>query len=331
MRADRLIALVLFLQRRGKGTSSQVAAELEVSVATARRDLESLAAAGVPVYAQPGRNGGWQLVGGARTDLSGLSGHETKALFWMLGTAGLSDPGTRMATHKLIRALPESLRAEAETLATTVHYDHRPWGEVTETGAEAVAGDSPGTNLLDSIREALVRHVRLDLRYTHRNSQMTDSRLIPRGLVAKAGIWYLVAGDEDVRSYRIDRIVGLTVTEDEFEPDRGDQFDLVEFWHREVTAVESLRSATAAKVRIPTWAVPILRQQFGRYFEVIDERAEKSDDAVVLAEVRANLVVALAEQLAGWGSRIDVLDPPELRRELGRIGAELSAQYHLEQ
>ena len=71
VRADRLIALLLLLQSRGRMTASQVAAELEISPATARRDLEALSTAGIPVYSQPGRGGGWRLVGGARTDLTG--------------------------------------------------------------------------------------------------------------------------------------------------------------------------------------------------------------------------------------------------------------------
>ena len=71
MRADRLVAILLLLQQREKVTASEVAAELEVSERTARRDLEALAMAGVPVYSVQGRGGGWRLVGGARTDLSG--------------------------------------------------------------------------------------------------------------------------------------------------------------------------------------------------------------------------------------------------------------------
>lgn len=81
MRADRLVATLLLMQSRGRVTAAELAEELEVSVATARRDLEALSAAGVPVYPQPGRGGGWSLVGGARTDLSGLSATEAQALF----------------------------------------------------------------------------------------------------------------------------------------------------------------------------------------------------------------------------------------------------------
>jgi len=85
MRADRLVAALLLMQSRGRVTATELASQLEVSVATARRDLEALSAAGIPVYPQPGRGGGWSLVGGARTDLSGLSATEAQALFLLVG------------------------------------------------------------------------------------------------------------------------------------------------------------------------------------------------------------------------------------------------------
>src|ERR1700736_5451345 len=94
MRADRLIATLLLMQSRGRVTAAELASELEVSVATARRDLEALSAAGIPVYPQPGRGGGWALAGGARTDLSGLSATEAQALFLLVGpAAAVSDEG----------------------------------------------------------------------------------------------------------------------------------------------------------------------------------------------------------------------------------------------
>src|SRR5438046_2271432 len=103
MRADRLIAALLLMQARSRVTAAELAAELEVSVATARRDLEALSSAGVPVYPQPGRGGGWALVGGARTDLSGLTALEAQALFLLMGPAATSSDA-RAALRKLVRA-----------------------------------------------------------------------------------------------------------------------------------------------------------------------------------------------------------------------------------
>lgn len=348
MRADRLLALLLFLQSRGKVTAAQVAEELGISIATARRDLEALSTAGVPVYVQPGRGGGWQLVGGARTNLSGLSGHESRALFWMLGTAGLSGPGTRVATRKLIYALPESLRAEAETLATTIHYDHASWGEVRspdrgssdkhvvtkdaaeEAGEAAEAGEADEDHL-ETLRSALIQHRCVHIAYTRSSGHTSEPVLRPLGLVAKVGRWHLVARrdsahGEEVRTYRVDRMD--TVSIDQAHPAAETlEFDLVAYWDEHIKEIEALRSSVAGTIRAPLWTRPILQDHFGSYMTVTSTEGESRPEGHFIAEVRANLVVALAEQLAGWGHRIEVLDPPQLRSEMGRIGAELSALY----
>lgn len=312
MRADRLIALLLFLQSRGRVTASQVATELEVSLATARRDLEALSASGIPIYVQPGRGGGWQLIGGARTNLSGLSGNESRALFWMLGTAGLASSETRVATMKLIQALPQSLRAEAERLATSIHYDHAAWGEPPGE----VAAD------LDRLRDAIVGRRVLVASYPSREGQQRRRRLKPLGLVAKAGVWYLIAeGGRGPRTYRATRLENVVDTDEAF--DVPHDFELTSYWSAQVEEIERSRSDVAATLRVPNGIVPILQKQFGRYCTVLGSE----DGGGSIVEVRANLVVALAEQLAGWGEQVEVIAPVELRSELARIGAELVGQY----
>src|SRR6185503_17075411 len=97
MRADRLVATLLVLQARGRVTAAELAEELEVSERTARRDLEALAMAGVPVYSQAGRGSGWSLIGGARTDLSGLTGAEARALFLLAGPSAPATPPVKAA------------------------------------------------------------------------------------------------------------------------------------------------------------------------------------------------------------------------------------------
>src|SRR5947209_18397344 len=128
MRADRLVATLLLLQSRKRVTAADVAAELEVSVRTARRDLEALSAAGIPVFPQPGRGGGWELVGGARTDLSGLTADEARTLFMVAGPEAAATPELKAALRKLVLALPEPLRASAEKAATAVVIDASGWG-----------------------------------------------------------------------------------------------------------------------------------------------------------------------------------------------------------
>src|SRR2546423_1531349 len=129
VRADRLVAILLLLQARGQVTAAEVAAELEVSERTARRDLEALGTAGVPIYSQQGRNGGWRLAGGGRTDLSGLTASEARALFLVAGPSPMATPPVKAAPRKLGRALPEPLRSGAEAAATPPVVDPtRPGG-----------------------------------------------------------------------------------------------------------------------------------------------------------------------------------------------------------
>ena len=144
MRADRLVATLLVLQARGRVTARELADELEISVKTARRDLEALAIAGIPVYSQAGRNGGWQLIGGARTDLSGLTENEARTLFMVAGPASTATPAAKAALRKLVQALPETFRAGAERAASSMVLDPASWG------AEAVRPPQ----FLDQLRHA---------------------------------------------------------------------------------------------------------------------------------------------------------------------------------
>ena len=134
-------------------TAAEVAAELEVSVATARRDLEALSASGVPVYPQPGRGGGWSLIGGARTDLTGLTSPEARALFLLAGPVASVDPPLRSALRKLVRALPDTFRADAAAAADAVVVDSTRWGERARVRPA----------LVDTLQDAVVRRRKVSL------------------------------------------------------------------------------------------------------------------------------------------------------------------------
>src|SRR6187549_79279 len=127
MRADRLVAILLMLQTRGRITAAEVAEELEISERTARRDLDALGVAGLPVYSQQGRGGGWELAGGGKTDLSGFTSAEARALFLVAGPASSATPEVRAALRKLVRALPEAFRLEAEAASTAIVRDPAGW------------------------------------------------------------------------------------------------------------------------------------------------------------------------------------------------------------
>src|SRR5438046_2818694 len=134
MRADRLVAILMLLQTRGQVTAADVATELEISERTARRDLEALGMAGLPIYSRQGRNGGWQLAGGGRTDLSGLTAAEARALFLVAGPSSSATPDVKAALRKLVRALPEPLRAGAEAASIAVVVDPADWDQLGGAG-----------------------------------------------------------------------------------------------------------------------------------------------------------------------------------------------------
>lgn len=311
MRADRLVAALLLIQARGRVTAAELAEELEVSVATARRDLQALSAAGVPVYAQPGRGGGWSLVGGARTDLSGLSATEAQALFLLVGPAAAVSGEAKAALRKLVRALPQTFRADAEAAASATMIDPTRWGE----------RDRRRPEMVDLLQAAVIRRRKVRLTYLNRARDRTERLVDPWGLVDKDDIWYLVAGTErGQRTFRVDRIIGTEPTDQPAE--RPDGFTLATAWQQVIGEVEQRRSRTWATVLIGAAFVPILRDHFGRHCHTDGEL----DHERVRVRLAAPTPLDIARQLAGWGAMVEVVEPQSVRAELARIGAELGSR-----
>lgn len=318
MRADRLVATLLLLQSRGRVTASELAGELEISVATARRDLEALSMAGIPVYPQPGRGGGWSLVGGARTDLSGLTSTEARALFLLVGPAAATSvaPEVRSALRKLIQALPDTFRADAEAATQAVMIDPAGWGE---TGREL-------PELVEMLQAAVVRRRKVRLAYISSSRERTQRLVDPWGLVDKDDVWYLIAGTDDgQRTFRVDRIMDAVLTE--LPAERPAEFDLSVAWEQVVGWVEEQRSLLSATVAIKARYLPVLRNHFGRHCEVID----RLDDGRARVRLAAPVPLMIAQQLAGWGETVEVIEPESVKAELARIGAELTARYAVPQ
>jgi predicted DNA-binding transcriptional regulator YafY len=312
MRADRLVATLLFMQSRGRVTAAELAAELGISVATARRDLEALSTAGVPVYPQQGRGGGWQLVGGARTDLSGLTAAEAQALFLLAGPAASIAPEVKSALRKLVRALPRTFRADAEAAADAVVIDSARWG----------ARDRQPPALVRDLQTAVVRHRKVRLSYVGRSGPASQRLIEPWGLVDKDDVWYLIAGTPNgQRTFRVDRIVEAVVTDEPAE--RPADFQLAHAWQEVVDQMERRRSLVWATVLIESRFVHVLQSLYGRHCQVLDTL----DDGRVRARVASHMARSIAEQLAGWGKAVEVLEPEDVRDELARIGAELVRSY----
>lgn len=322
MRAERLIATVLVLQSRTRITAAELAREVGVSVATARRDLESLSSAGIPVYAQPGRHGGWSLVGGARTDLTGLTSAEATAIFERLGrsehdsdSGAESDGPLASGLRKVLRALPEPFRAPAERARAAVAVDPSGWGSDAPRRPAAV----------EVLVEALTRGVQVDFGYRNRTGATSAVRCSPIGVVDKDGTWYLVAEREDGerRTYRVDRMADLTTTD---ETSGVSKADLSAQWDEVVRDVEAARSTCAATILVAERHLWVIRSQFGdRHVEVLDESQDA--DGFLRVRVRAQVPLDIARHLAGWGALVRLVEPDSVRVELARLGAELTTAY----
>jgi len=312
MRADRLVATLLYLQSRGRVTAREVADELEVSVRTARRDLEALSIAGIPVYSQPGRGGGWSLVGGARTDLSGLTAAEARTLFLVAGPSSAVTPAAKAALRKLVQALPETFRAEAEKAAAAIVLDPARWG-----------GKAPAPPPhLEVLQQAVVEGVRVRIAYTDRQGAVTERTVDPLGLVSKGTVWYLVADtDAGMRTFRVWRVQSVELTDEPAQRPPG--FDLGETWRGVVDAMDSRRTTASVRALADPAIVGWLRGHFGTRLAL----GRAGRDGRVAVDIGFGAIEGAARELAGYGLGLEVLDPPEVRRQLGAIGAELVTRY----
>ncbi len=322
MRASRLISVLLLLQTRGRLTARQLADELEVSVRTVYRDVEELSASGIPIFADRGVHGGFQLVEGYRTRLTGLTPEEAEALFLSgyPGPAAQLGLGTVLAAAqlKVLAALPPELRSRASRISQRFHLDAPGWFQEPESAG-----------FLQPIAEAVWGDRRLRMHYRRGSDDATVERVVdPLGVVLKGGIWYMVARAENGnRTYRVSRIQDLDILDDRFE--RPEDFDLAAYWDASVAAYqESLPSFQA-----------VLR--------VRDMDAERLGGVIGLPAARAALEAAGAPDAEGWrtveirledvwraepailslGSDAEVLEPLELRERLAATARGLAQVY----
>jgi predicted DNA-binding transcriptional regulator YafY len=320
MRAARLINMVLLLQSRGLLTAAELATELEVSERTVYRDALALSAAGVPVYAEQGRAGGYRLVGGYRTRLTGLSRSEAEALF----LAGLPGPARDMGLdepvqsvrRKMLAALPPGLREASERAGQRFHLDAPGWFGRAEP-PEHLAG----------LTQAVWQDRVLTMRYRRRGEEVTRD-VEPYGLVLKNGVWYLVGrvGD-DLRTYRVDRITAVEMTGDGFT--RDPEFDLPEFWAlRAADFVRQMLRATIT-IRLSPDGIRRLRSvaEPPAVREALDVAGEPDPDGWVRTRLPVESLDVGYTYMLSLGPEVEVLEPLELRRRLADAARRLGALY----
>ncbi|MFE7236263.1 helix-turn-helix transcriptional regulator [Streptomyces sp. NPDC002405] len=326
MRAARLIKMVLLLQSRPAMTAAELARELEVSERTVTRDAQALSEAGVPVYADRGRAGGYRLVGGYRTRLTGLDRGEAEALFLSgvpgaLREMGLQDAASA-ARLKVSAALLPSLRDASRTAAQRFHLDAPDWFREPRT-----------PELLPAVAEAVWDDRRITARY-RRGEEEVARELEPYGLVLKAGAWYLcarVVGPGSFRVYRVDRFAAVDADAGKrFERD-GD-FDLPAFW--EERAAQFARSVLRAEVvvrlseeglrRLPHAVGPVPARAA---LEAVAAAAGRDGSGWVTVTLPVESEEVAHTQLTALGPEVEVLAPEALRARFARDAERLAALY----
>jgi predicted DNA-binding transcriptional regulator YafY len=251
-------------------------------------------------------------VGGARTDLSGLTVDEARALFLAAGPATGVTPGVQAALRKLLAALPEPLRKGAEAAGSAVVVDTATWGRTSP----------PEPEHLGVLRQAVLDERQVILGYTGRTSAPSSRTVSPLGLVTKSGIWYLVAGtDAGIRTFRLGRVTDVTPTDSAVVRPEG--FDLALAWEESAAAVEARRGQARISGRADPTLVPLLKIRLGTRLTVRDTDAEGQ----VEVEVAGPSVGMLVSELAGYGGRLMVVDPPEARSHLAELAADLRRLY----
>jgi len=318
MRASRLLSILTTLQAKGRATAQSLADACEVSLRTIYRDIEALGAAGVPVYSERGAEGGYRLLDGYRTRLNGLSRAEAEALFLtgLPGPAALLGLGTIMAAAelKLLAALPADLRRSAETMRARFHLDAADWFTDVERPPA-----------LQDIAAAVWRNAPLALRYRSGKDEV-ERRVEPLGLVLKGGAWYLAGRvDDQVRTYRVSRILEVRVLDATFTPPA---FDLRAYWEASAQRFEDSLYQAHATVRLSPRGMGMLRV-LGRAREKAGAETASPPDAdgwrqVVLPIESVREAVGALSRLGG---EAEVLAPAELRAAMADIASAMHQIY----
>jgi len=320
MRADRLIAIILLLQTRQQVTARELAKELEVSERTIYRDMIALSISGVPVYGTSGPEGGYALVESYRTSLTGLTPGEVRALFSLSIPAPLNDLGLsqelKAALRKLSASLPDARRDDEALVRQRIFLDAAGW----HLGEESVPH-------LQTLYQAVWQDRQVNLKYHPMPMVELEMVVDPYGLVAKAGIWYLVSHRNDqIHVQRVSGILDVQILEQTFL--RPGDFSLKEFWEQWCLEREDQHSSFTATVRVAPGFLPWLPMFFGGLIRQRLAQAGPPDEAgwVTLELSFENLETA-RERLLSCGGGLEVLSPIALRASILDYALQIVNRY----
>jgi predicted DNA-binding transcriptional regulator YafY len=318
MRASRLLTLLLLLQNRGRMTAEALAAELAVSVRTVYRDVESLIAAGVPVYGEAGRAGGYQLVEGYRTRLTGLSADESRSLVLTGLPGAAADLGlaTALVAARLKLQAASPHREQGQAFHQRIHIDAPSW----HSEAEAVPH-------LTAVLQAALDQQRIRVHYRNwQQAEPAERMLEPYGLVLKAGRWYAVARrtDAQFRTYRVGKITQMDV-DGTFQ---RVPFDLAEHWQQYTADYDARRFTGTAVLRLSPAGLRRLPELLGAAMVALAEaRPESGPGGWSRTTLPIESVENALAELLRLGPEVEVIAPPELRDRMAASARALHQLY----
>src|ERR1700722_936310 len=335
MRSSRLLEILLVLQTRGTGTAGELAQRLEVSPRTVYRDAEALGAAGVPVYAERGRGGGIRLLPGYRTDVTGLTQDEARALFVLTTGGAQADLGLanplRSAVAKVLRAVPAPSQPAAAAASERILVDPAGWLR---------SADSVGE--LGTLQSAVFADRRLRLRYRSSGQQEATERVVdPYGLVCKSGVWYLVADSAGAgRLFRVSRVEAAIVCDEPVI--RRDGVSLAALWEQLRRQVDERPTPVLVHARVRRAALDLFCRICaanlagppgdtglggGRPDSCLIRDGEAADDDEWVDVPLRFAAVKAARPLLSFGDDVVVLSPAEVRDELVAAASALIARH----
>ena len=317
MRADRLLAILLTVQMRGKATARDLAEHLEVSERTIYRDIDALSAAGVPVYAERGPGGGIALLENYQTQLTGLNENEVQALSLFSNQGALSDLGLsgplNTALIKLSAALPQVFRQSLERSRKRIYLDPNRWFSVAEE-----------VPYLHIFQTAVWEEKQVKLQYGRDQESVRSYALKPYGLVAKVGIWYVVGQTgKGLRTFRISRVQSAELSETSFQ--RPADFDLTSYWHAWVKDYEQNLPHYPVTLR----AHPEALSHLSYHTSISRDTTTNEPDPTGWHELTItfeNLEHAVGV-LVNVASKVEIVAPLELRERLIRVASGILELY----
>jgi predicted DNA-binding transcriptional regulator YafY len=323
MRADRLLSLLMLLQARGRMTAQELAQELEVSERTIYRDINALSASGVPVYAESGPGGGCALLDSYRTNLTGLTSDEARALFMLSIPAPLDQLGVtqelKAALLKLSAALPEARRRDEERIRQRIYLDSLNWFQ----DADAV----PHLPVIyRAVWDDRLVAITLRMRFAAFIESHLEQVIAPYGLVAKAGVWHIIAArDDQLRVYRAADVIEARLLDETFT--RAADFDLAEFWQKWCDGIEQDRPRYEVMLRLAPHFVPLAPHYLGAEVHAAsDHTAPDEQGRVTIRVVFESLEDARARCLS-LGYAVEVLEPEALRKSIADYAEQIQKVY----